>query len=216
MENEAKTVFGSWRVGESIGSGTDGRVSYIYNVDGEGNQVTGVLKTIFFLENRNEAKDFNKIGAVVKNGHASLEEIVEAVANNIDLIMQLDDGKRFVKYEQYEVRQVKGGYVLYIRLEQMRSLENLLREFSLTESETIQIGLAICRSLVRTRKFSYVYPYLKPENILFSENGNCKLADFGSFSYLEPSKASIAYKKSECFMAPEFISSGKVNATCDT
>ena len=216
MENEAKTVFGSWVIGESIGSGTDGRVSYIYNQDGNGNRVTGVLKTIFFLENRSETKDYNKIGAVVKNSHSSLEEIVEAVANNIDHIMQIDDGKRFVKYEEYEVRKVKGGYVLYIRLEQMRSLENLLREFSLTESETIQIGLAICRSLVRTRKFSYVYPYLKPENILFTDNGNCKLADFGSFSYLEPSKASIAYKKSECFMAPEFITGGKTNTTCDT
>ena len=216
MENEAKTVFGSWVVGESIGSGTDGRVSYIYKQDGNGNKVTGVLKTIFFLENRNETKDYNKIGAVVKNSHSSLEEIVEAVANNIDHIMRIDNGKRFVKYEEYEVRKVKGGFVLYIRLEQMRSLENLLREFSLTESESIQIGLAICRSLVRTRKFSYVYPYLKPENILFTDNGNCKLADFGSFSYLEPSKASIAYKKSECFMAPEFITSGKTNTTCDT
>ena len=216
MNNETAMVFGSWKIGESIGSGTDGRVSYIYQTDDRGNTRTSVLKTIFFSENRNETKDFNKVGSVRPNGHSSIEEIIEAVANNIDLIREVDNGKRFVKYEEYEVRKVKDGYVLYIRLEQMRSLENLLKQFSLTESEAIQIGVAICRSLIRTRKINYVYPYLKPENILFDEKGACKLGDFGSFSYLEPSKASIAYKKSECFMAPEFIETGRSNTTSDT
>ena len=216
MANSSEKVFGSWNVGEVIGSGTDGRVSYIHKTNGEGREITSVLKTIFFHSDRSESKGFNKIGDILPKKEENMEEIVTDVADNIDIIMQSDGGKRFVKYEEYEVKPVKDGFVLYIRLEQMRSLENLLEEFSLTREESIQIGISVCRGLIRSRKFSYIYPNLKPENILFDERGKCKLGDFGSFSYLEPSKASLAYKKSSYYMAPEFLKSGKSNTTCDT
>ncbi|MCM1545003.1 MAG: protein kinase, partial [Ruminococcus sp.] len=46
--------------------------------------------------------------------------------------------------------------------------------------------------------------------------GICKLGDFGTFSCLEPSRTSIAFKRTQYYMAPEFINSGKINCTVDT
>jgi len=98
----------------------------------------------------------------------------------------------------------------------MRSLADLLTQFSLTRDETLRLGISVCRSLIRCRDFGYIYPNLKPENILFDRKGVCKLGDFGSFSCLEPSKSSIAYKRTQYYAAPEYIATDKINCTVDT
>ncbi|MGN0468333.1 MAG: protein kinase [Acutalibacteraceae bacterium] len=212
-------VFGNWHTENCVGTGTDGRVYIISRKDDNGAVERSALKTIRIGDNRNENKGYNSI---VENDSQIdedyFENIIKNITKNIKTIKENDCGKRFVNYEEYEVRETSDGKgkIILIRLEEMRSLTELLNKFSFTLEETINLGISVCKSLIRCRNFGYVYPNLKPENILFNKKGICKLGDFGSFSCLEPSKTSVAYKRTQYYMAPEFIKTGKINCTCDT
>lgn len=214
-------VFGDWYTETQLGSGTDGKAFTIVRTDETGKKQRAVLKTIRVGDYRNEKKSFNTIGE--QSAKPTKEErlhqrIIRNITENIDIIRQADGGKHFVRYEEWEKRQTSDGKgtLILIRLEEMRSLSDLLSQFSLTRDETLRLGISVCRSLIRCRDFGYIYPNLKPENILFDRKGVCKLGDFGSFSCLEPAKSSIAFKRTQYYAAPEYITSGKINCTADT
>ena len=221
MPQSFDPVFEQWYTENQLGSGTDGKVYSIVRKNADGSAKRSVLKMIRLGENRSEKKSFNTIVEKDEAGDSEesyYETIIKNITDNIAVIQRVDNGKRFVKYEEWETRRTSDGkgYAVLIRLERARSLTDLLSELSFTLDETLRIGVSICRSLVRCRDFGYIYPNLKPENILFDEKGICKLGDFGSFSCLEPSKTSLAFKRTQYYMAPEFIRTGNVNGTVDT
>lgn len=218
MPQKFDPVFNNWYTGKCLGNGTDGRV---YEIEREiyDKKQKSVLKTIRISDNRNESKSFNSINDI---DAASLSDdflkIIDDITTNIETIKEVDAGKHFAKYEEWDVRDTSDnkGKIILIRMEELRSLTNLLDRFSFTYDETLKLGICVCKALCRCRDFGYVYPNLKPENIMFDKNGVCKLGDFGSFSSLEPAKSSVAFKKTQYYMAPEFIKTGKINCTCDT
>lgn len=218
MPQSFDPVFGDWYTEKQLGFGTDGKVYSIVRDNGDGTKSRSVLKTIRVSDNRSPGRDFNAVSPEDYTGSQDPDTIIKNITDNIEVIRSSDNGKRFVRYEQCAVRKTSDGKgrIIMIRLEQMRSLASLLNDFSFTLEETIRLGISICRALVKCREFGYIYPNLKPENILFDRNGVCKLGDFGSFSCLEPSKSSIAFKRTQYYMAPEFIKSGKINCTADT
>ena len=220
MPHSFDPVFGEWYTENQLGSGTDGKAYTITRTLPDGSTQRAVLKTIRVGDYRNEKKSFNKLNEEPQAaGEDTLrEKIISNITDNIDIIRKTDGGKHFVRYEAWEKRKTSDGKgtLILIRLEEMRSLTEVLENFSLTRNETLRLGISICRALVRCRDFGYIYPNLKPENILFDRKGHCKLGDFGSFSCLEPSKTSIAYKRTQYYMAPEYIRTGKINCTADT
>ena len=221
MAQEFDPVFGEWYTEKSLGSGTDGKAFTITRKKEDGAEERAVLKTIRVGDYRNEKKSYNKLAgevAALQPETTQHDKIIHNITENIEIIRKADRGKHFVNYEAWEQRPTSDGKgtLILIRLEEMKSLPQLLEQFSLTADESVRLGVSICRSLNRCRDFGYIYPNLKPENILFDRKGVCKLGDLGSFSCLEPSKTSVAYKRTQYFMAPEFIVSGKINCTADT
>ena len=221
MAQSFDPVFGNWYTERQLGSGTDGKAFIIKRENSNGETERSVLKIIRIGDNRSEGKTFNSLSKDVdesKNSENDPKNSVKNITENIEIIQKFDKGKYFVKYEEFETRPSSDskGEVVLIRMEEMRSLAEVLSQFSFTLDETVRLGVSVCRSLLKCRKFGYIYPNLKPENVLFDRNGICKLGDFGSFSRLEPSKTSIAYKRTEYYMAPEFIKTGKINCTADT
>ena len=215
MSNSLNPVFGEWYTDKQLGSGTDGKVFSIYRTMPDGTRENSILKIIRLGENRNERapKAENE-----EQQSLNYEEIIRKIKRNIITVKKLDKGRNIVNYEALEVRDAsdKKGKLVLIKLQEMRSLSQLLEEFSFTYEETVRLGLSVCKGLIKCREFNYTYPNLKPENILFDRDGVCKLGDLGSFSCLEPSKSSIAYKRTQYYMAPEFIKTGKVSKTADT
>lgn len=218
MPQSFDPVFGDWYTEKQLGFGTDGKVYSIVRDNGDGTKSRSILKTIRVSDNRNSGRDFNTVSSDDYTASQDLDKIIKNITDNIEVIRASDNGKRFVRYEQWAVRKTSDGKgrIIMIRLEQMRSLTSLLNDFSFTLEETVRLGISICKALDKCREFGYIYPNLKPENILFDRNGVCKLGDFGSFSCLEPSKTSVAFKRTQYYMAPEFIRSGKINCTADT
>ncbi len=218
MSNSLNPVFGDWYTDKQLGSGTDGKVFSIYRTRPDGSRENSILKIIRLGENRNE-RAFKREGAETEEPqNLNYEDIIRRIKRNIIAVKKLDKGRHIVNYEALEVRDASDGKgkLVLIKLQEMRSLSQLLDEFSFTYEETVRLGLSVCRGLIKCREFNYTYPNLKPENVLFDRNGICKLGDLGSFSCLEPSKSSIAYKRTQYYMAPEFIKTGKVSKSADT
>lgn len=219
MSNSLNPVFGEWYTDKQLGTGTDGKVFSIYREKYDGTRERAALKIIRLGENRNERKQFSSEGVFIgETEDEYYEKLIKKIKNNIDTIKINDDGKNFVRYEDIELRKASDGKgrLILLRLEEARSLSDILKEFSFTMDEAVRLAVNVCRALVKCRSFGYIYPNLKPENILFDKEGNCKLGDLGSFSCLEPSKTSIAYKRTQYYMAPEYIKTGNINCTADT
>lgn len=220
MSNSLNPVFGEWYTDRQLGTGTDGKVFSIYRQKYDGTRENSILKIIRLGENREEKKNlFNEDDNIVAETQDEYyEKIISNITDNVKTLMESDNGKYFVKYEDIELRKASDGKgrLILLKLEEMRSLADLLKDFSFTLEETLRLGISVCKSLIKCRKFGYIYPNLKPENILFDRNGVCKLGDFGTFSLLEPAKSGVAYKRTQYYMAPEFIKTGNVNSTIDT
>ena len=218
MSNSLDPVFGEWHVGRQLGNGTDGKVFTIYKEKYDGTRETAIMKMLRLGENRNERRTFNLNGEAENEVQVGYDKIIKKIKNSIETVKKADNGKFFIKYEDFELRNASDGKgkLILIKLEEGKSLANVLKGFSFTLEETYRLGINICQALQKCRSFDYIYPNLKPENILFDKDGRCKIGDFGSFSCLEPAKTAISYKRTQYYMAPEFIRSGNINCTCDT
>ena len=172
MSNSLNPVFGDWYTDKQIGSGTDGKVFSIYRVRPDGSKETSILKIIRLGENRNERKFFSADDSSDNYSALNYEEIIRKIKRNIITVKKLDMGKNIVNYEALEVRDASDnkGQLLLIKLQEMRSLSQLLEEFSFTYEETVRMGLSVCKGLAKCRQFNYTYPNLKPENILFDRS----------------------------------------------
>lgn len=218
MSNSLNPVFGEWYTDKQLGNGTDGKVFSIYRQNFNGEKEYSILKIIRLGENRNERKQFSSENETVNNEEEPFDNIIKKITDNIETVRNSKASNYIINYEDVELRRASDGKgrLILIKLENGKSLAEISKEMSFTLEETIRLGINVCTALVKCRSFGYIYPNLKPENILFTQDGRCKLGDFGTFSCLEPSKTSISYKRTQYFMAPEFIRSGNINCTADT
>ena len=66
--------------------------------------------------------------------------------------------------------------------------KHLKRKKRFTENETKFIIACIAMALGHLHKKKYIYRDLKPENVLFAENGYIRLTDFGLSKFLKEQK----------------------------
>lgn len=209
MSNNPSTVFGTWELGKPIGIGTYGKTYEIKNFTKE----EGIYKIIKIpVEAKNEPDVFP-----VKTQQDCLKEVRNDILSSIKYIQMSDNGRFFVKYEDCEFTASEDfkTLIMKIRLEKHVSLSTISQHHKFTEDEVLRLAVNVCRCLEKCREMDYVYTNLKPNNIFITEKG-CKLGDFGTFGMYEPTKMNVAMRKTQEYMAPEFIKFGEINSTSDT
>ena len=103
MPQSFDPVFEQWYTENQLGSGTDGKVYSIVRKNADGSAERSVLKMIRLGENRSEKKSFNTIVEKDEAGDGEesyYETIIKNITDNIAVIQRVDNGKRFVKYEE--------------------------------------------------------------------------------------------------------------------
>lgn len=209
MNSNPSTVFGTWEINKPLGIGTYGKTYEITNFTKE----EGIYKIMKIpVELKKTPGEFP-----VKTQQDCLKEVRNDILSSIKYIQVSDKGRYFVKYEDYSLTPSEDFRTLTmkIRMEKLVNLTTVSQQHKFSEAEVLRLAVNICRCLEKCREMDYVYTNLKPNNIFITDRG-CKLGDFGTFGMYEPTKMNVAMRKTQEYMAPEFIKFGEINSTSDT
>ena len=209
MNSGPSTVFGTWEINKPLGIGTYGKTYEITNFTKE----EGIYKIMKIpVEWKKTPGEFP-----VKTQQDCLKEVRNDILSSIKYIQVSDKGRFFVKYEDYTLTPSEDFKTLTmkIRMEKLVSLATVSQQYKLSEAEVLRLAVNVCRCLEKCREMDYVYTNLKPNNVFITDKG-CKLGDFGTFGMYEPTKMNVAMRKTQEYMAPEFIKFGEINSTSDT
>lgn len=107
------------------------------------------------------------------------------------------------------------GCTLYIRMELLKPLKEVLKTETFSEKRIVQLGMDICRALEVCERRDVIHRDIKPDNIMMSEFGNFKLGDFGIARTMEKTM-SATMTGTDWYMAPEVAKKMKYGKSVDT
>ncbi len=103
---------------------------------------------------------------------------------------------------------------------QGRNLEQLIRERRLDRRRLLDILISVCETIAHAHAHGVIHCDIKPENILISEEGLVKIADFGIALRVNPEEEHGAEPKmvmgSPAFMSPEQARGDRAEITSGT
>src|ERR1700674_3972927 len=79
----------------------------------------------------------------------------------------------------HSVEEVDGVHFLTMELLEGRSLDQLILEGDLPVARILDIAIAIAEALTAAHEKSIVHRYLKPANVMLTDEGRIKVLDFG-------------------------------------
>ena len=107
------------------------------------------------------------------------------------------------------------GAAIYIRMELLESLTQVLRDKTMTAREAVQLGIDLCGALRGCESRRIIHRDIKPDNIFRSAFGTYKLGDFGIARQMEQTRASYSQKGTPNYIAPEIFLGKKYDRTVD-
>jgi serine/threonine protein kinase/NTP pyrophosphatase (non-canonical NTP hydrolase) len=130
------------------------------------------------------------------------EDDADLVANELAILGSLDDHLNIVKAHYYS----EAGHYIVMEYVGGGSLQSAIDTSSESvRNRFIEIATGICDGLQAAHRQRYVHGDVKPANILLTEGGAPKLADFGLARALRSSRPIIGIAGTLPFMAPEVV-----------
>jgi eukaryotic-like serine/threonine-protein kinase len=148
-------VFGTYRLGRLIGQGGMGKVyEAVHEIMGRSVAIK-VINAKFTEDKNNTARFYQEIRALAKLSHPNIVIIFEA---------------GMVNRRHYFAMEYLSGPSFRDRVDAQKALD---------EKEALKIIRATAKALGHAHTRSIIHRDVKPENIIFDENGVPKLTDFG-------------------------------------
>ncbi|MBS6194534.1 MAG: protein kinase [Clostridiales bacterium] len=217
MENyeNIRLPWPDWRIVRPLGSGAYGKV-YEIERNISGIQEKAALKII------SRPKDSSEIEAYYDNGYdqasiaASYQNELQNYAKEYKLMRELQGQSNIVSCDDFTIVPHKNGIggVVFIRMELLTSLQQVLRERTLSEREIIKLGKDISRALILCESKNIVHRDIKPVNIMISSFGDYKLGDFGVSKIMDHNTFGTPMGTPE-YQAPEVVHMEKYGNTAD-
>ena len=204
--HQFEPLWNAWYIRDLIGSGSYG-VVYRAEKTIKGHTFECAIKYISIP--KDEAELLNLENDLHFTDSSDINQYLEGYAqktlNEYISLQQFDAFPNFVHVQDILMQEKKDmpGYDMFIRMEKLNSIKELFKSDSANEQEVIRLGIGICTALVEMHKRNLVHRDIKPQNILVSDDGIYKLADFGSVHKLSGTSSAMSMKGTFDYTAPE-------------
>lgn len=209
-------IWQEWEIVRKIGQGSFGAV---YEAVRRDHQVESraAIKVISIPQNESEIDTLRSEGLGKDATRTYLEGVVNDFVSEIQLMESFKGVQNIVSAEDYKIVERTGeiGWDIYIRMELLTPFNTYIREHVLDETETVKLGIDICRALDLCQKKNVIHRDIKPENIFVNDFGHFKLGDFGIARKLENMTGGLSQKGTYSYMAPEVEQGTQYDARAD-
>ncbi len=211
MEERIELPWPEWKIIGILGKGTFGSVYRVQKTE-YGHISQAAVKIIRVVPDEQKQRELENSGISVES---YLKEIKTSIIKEIDIMESLKGAAHIVSIEDSRIQKVSGGWVIYIRMELLKSLSKIQKEKVLTLRDAIQLGCDLCQALDVCERRDVIHRDIKPANIFWSDLGGYKLGDFGIARYMENTMAGSTKAGTESYMAPEIYRGEKYGKTVD-
>lgn len=205
-----------WTIEAQLGEGQFGKV-YKLSKSEFGHTYESALKVIRIPKNESEYWSALSEGMDEASVTSFYLSVVEQITSECALMYELRGNSNIVSYEGHKVEEAGDGFGwnIFIQMELLRPLTKVMTEKVFTETDTIRLGIDICKALEACAKYNIIHRDIKPENVFQTKIGDYKLGDFGVARKLENATAAMSKKGTYTYMAPEVYRDLPYNLTVD-
>ena len=217
MENfeNIRLPWRDWKIVKDLGGGAYGRVYEIERTI-SGIQEKAALKIVSRPKNKDEMESYYNEGYSKADLIASYESEIQNYVQEYKLMKELQGESNIVSCDDFTMVPHEDGIGgdIFIRMELLTSLQQILRERSLSEQEIIKLGKDISHALVLCESKKIIHRDIKPANIMVSQFGNYKLGDFGVSKIMDHATFATSMGTPE-YQAPEIVHMEKYGQAAD-
>lgn len=205
--HDFEPLWGSWQLRNPLGVGSFGTV-YKAERNVLGETECCAVKHISLPQNQAELKMI-EADLGISDRAIVMEYLIaqfRETAREYSVQRRFSDHPNFVHIYDFcylEKKEDMPGFDLFIRMECLNGIGNRIHTATVDEKEVIRLGLDICTALEELHKEKLLHRDVKPQNIMVTDKGVYKLADFGTTRDMTSGRTQMSFKGTLYYMAPE-------------
>ena len=219
MENfeNIRLPWPDWKIVRYLGGGAYGKVYEIERtISGMQEKEKAALKIVSRPKDEDEIEEYEVSGYDKESIIESYKSEIQNYVQEYKLMRTLQGQTNIVSCDDFTVvwNQNGIGGKVFIRMELLTPLNQVLKERALSTEEIIKLGKDIASALILCEKKNIIHRDIKPANIMVSQFGNYKLGDFGVSKIMDHATYATKMGTPE-YQAPEVVHMGKYGQTVD-
>ncbi len=211
-------LWGVWEIDTIIGQGSYGKVYRAKRTEYEKTYYSAI-KHISIPSSQSEVESLFADGVVndSQSLQAYYDNMLQRLMREIDINVSLKGHTNIVSYEDHMVvpRKEGPGFDVFIRMELLTPLPQLLQQRAITENEVRRLGIDICSALEVMGRHNILHRDIKPSNIFVSSSGDYKIGDFGVSRTMDSAANGVTMAGTLNYMAPELNHGQNVSLRSD-
>ena len=219
MENfeNIRLPWPDWKIVKYLGGGAYGKVYEIERtISGTQEKEKAALKIVSRPKDAGEIEEYEVSGYDKESIIESYKSEIQNYVQEYKLMKALQGQTNIVSCDDFTVVWNENGIGgnVFIRMELLTPLTQVLKERALSTEEIIKLGKDIASALILCEKKNIIHRDIKPANIMVSQFGNYKLGDFGVSKIMDHATYAMAMGTPE-YQAPEVVHMKKYGQTAD-